>query len=147
MKKYKNVYVIGVFDLFHRGHVELLRRSKELGEKLIVAINSDHFVSLYKRPPVFSENDRLEIVKACRYVDECFISNTYDNKPFIEKYDIDAIVHGDDWERSSYLKQIVVTEEYLAERNIDLVLLPYTKGVSSSELLKKIKESKSSNAI
>lgn len=139
MKKYKNVYVIGVFDLFHRGHVELLRKSKELGDKLIVAINSDKFVSIYKRAPIYSETDRLEIVKACRYVDEVFISHDYDNKPFIEKYNIDAIVHGDDWERTSYLKQIVVTEEYLSERKVDLVLLPYTEGVSSSDLIRKIK--------
>ena len=139
MKKYNNVYVIGVFDLFHRGHVELLRKSKELGGKLIVAINSDKFVSVYKRSPIYNEIDRLEIVKACKYVDEAFLVHDYDNKEVIEKYNIDAIVHGDDWERSSYLKQIVVTEEYLAEKNIDLVLLPYTQGVSSSDVIKKIK--------
>jgi glycerol-3-phosphate cytidylyltransferase len=139
MKQYRNVYVIGVFDLFHRGHVELLRQSKALGEKLIVAINSDDFVSKYKRKPMYSEIDRVEIVKACRFVDEVFISHDYDNKPFIEQYNIDAIVHGDDWERTSYLKQIVVTEEYLAEKKVDLVLVPYYKGVSSSDVIKKIK--------
>ena len=139
MKKYKNVYVIGVFDLFHRGHVELLRQSKALGDKLIVAINSDEFVSRYKRKPVYSEIDRMEIVKATRFVDEVFISNDYDNKPYLEQYNIDAIVHGDDWERSSYLKQIVVTEEYLAEKKVDLVLIPYYQGVSSSDLIKKIR--------
>ena len=139
MKKYKNVYVIGVFDLFHRGHVELLRQSKVLGDKLIVAINSDEFVSRYKRKPMYSEIDRMEIVKATRFVDEVFISNDYDNKPYLEQYNIDVIVHGDDWERSSYLKQIVVTEDYLAEKKVDLVLIPYYQGVSSSDLIKKIR--------
>lgn len=139
MRKYRNIYVIGVFDLFHRGHVELLKNSKALGENLIVAINSDLLVTKYKRAPIFSENDRLEIIKACRYVDEAFIAYDYDNKPYIEQYNIDAIIHGDDWEKSSYLKQIVVTEEYLNGRNVDLILLPYTKGVSSRDLIQKIK--------
>ena len=139
MKKYKNVYVIGVFDLFHRGHIELLRNSKSLGERLIVAINSDQFVSVYKRAPIFAETDRLEIVRSCKYVDEVFLVHNYDNRPILEKYNIDAIIHGDDWERSSYLKQIAVTEEYLSSKNIDLILLPYTKGVSTFEIIKKIK--------
>ena len=133
------MYVIGVFDLFHRGHIELLKNSKALGERLIVAVNSDHFVSLYKRPPVFSELDRLEIVKGCKYVDEVFLVHNYDNKPILEQCNIDAIIHGDDWERSSYLKQIAVTEEYLRSKNIDLILLPYTKGVSTFEIIKRIK--------
>lgn len=59
----KNVYVIGVFDLFHFGHVELLRRAKELGDRLIVAINGDEMVASYKRRPFLSEQDRLEVVK------------------------------------------------------------------------------------
>jgi glycerol-3-phosphate cytidylyltransferase len=139
MKKYKNVYVIGVFDLFHLGHVRLLKKCKELGENVIVALNSDRFVSLYKRPPINSEKERLEIVTCCKYVDEAFIIDRYDNKPELEMYQIDAIVHGDDWERSSYLKQIEVTEEYLASHNIDLILLPYTEGVSTSDIIKRIK--------
>lgn len=141
MKKYKNVYVIGVFDLFHRGHVELLKNSRALGDRLVVAINSDALVTNYKRAPVFAENDRLEIIKACKYVDEAFVIYEYDNKPFLEKYQVDAIVHGDDWAKESYLKQIVVTEEYLHTHNIDLVLLPYTQGVSSRDIIQKIKKS------
>lgn len=139
MKRYSNVYVIGVFDLYHRGHVQLLKSCKEIGERLIVAVNGDELVSSYKRPPIYNEADRLEIVKSSKYVDDAFIINAYDNKPQLKQYNIDAIVHGDDWERSSYLKQIVVTEEYLKDNNIDLVLLPYTQGVSTSELIKKIK--------
>ena len=82
----KNVYVIGVFDLFHFGHVELLRRAKELGDRLIVAINGDEMVASYKRRPFLSEQDRLEVVKACRYVDDAFIIHEYDNKEYIKKY-------------------------------------------------------------
>jgi glycerol-3-phosphate cytidylyltransferase len=137
---YKNVYVIGVFDLFHRGHVEFLKKAKSLGENLIVAVNGDEMVADYKRKPFYSETDRLEIIKSCKYVNDAFIINIYDNKEYIEQYNIDAIVHGNDWERTSYLSQIRVTEDYLKERNTELVLVPYTAGISTSELIKRIKE-------
>lgn len=137
----ENVYVIGVFDLFHTGHVELLKRAKELGDKLIVAINSDEMVASYKRTPFLSEADRLAIVESTKYVDEAFIINEYDNKEFIKKYKITKIVHGDDWEKGSYMEQIRVTPEFLKENKCELVLLPYTKGISTSELIKRIKES------
>lgn len=137
--KYRNVYVIGVFDLFHRGHLELLRTAKMLGERLVVAVNGDDMVSAYKRKPLYSETDRLEIVKSLRFVDKAFIIREFDNKEYIEQYDIDAIVHGDDWERASYLEQIRVTESYLESRQIDLVLLPYTQGISTSQLINQIK--------
>lgn len=136
---YKNVYVIGVFDLFHRGHVELLKNAKALGEKLIVAINGDQMVANYKRKPFYCEQDRLEIIRSCKYVDDAFIIRDFDNKKYIEQYGIDAIVHGNDWERTSYLQQIRVTEEYLQQQNVELVLLPYTQGISTSDLIKRIK--------
>ena len=138
---YKNVYVIGVFDLFHRGHVEFLKKARLLGQKLIVAINSDDMVASYKRKPFYSEFDRLEIVKACKFVDEAFIIRQYDNKEYIKKYKIDAIVHGNDWEINSYMKQICVTKEYLKSQNAELVLIPYTSGISTSILIKVIKGS------
>lgn len=138
---FKNVYVIGVFDLFHRGHVEFLKQARALGQNLIVAINGDEMVTSYKRKPFYSESDRLEILKSCKFVDEAFIIKGYDNKEFIEKYKIDAIVHGDDWEANSYMEQIRVTKEYLKEKNAELVLLPYTPGISTSQIVKMIKES------
>lgn len=135
------VYVIGVFDLFHTGHIELLRRAKDLGDKLIVAINGDEMVASYKRRPYLSEQDRLAVIEACRYVDEAFIIREYDNKEYIKKYKINQIVHGDDWEENSYMEQIRVTPEFLKEHNCELVLLPYTEGISTSELIERIKKS------
>jgi glycerol-3-phosphate cytidylyltransferase len=137
---YKNVYVIGVFDLFHRGHVEFLKKAAALGENLIVAVNGDDMVASYKRKPFYSEEDRLAIIKSCKYVQDAFIIREYDNKAYIEKYNIDAIVHGNDWERDSYLQQIRVTDDYLKTRNAELVLVPYTAGVSTSHIIKQIKE-------
>ena len=136
-----NVYVIGVFDLFHTGHVELLRRSKELGDRLIVAVNGDQMVSNYKRKPYMCEDDRLKIIRACRYVDEAFIIQDFDNKKPLKEYSISKIVHGDDWERESYLKQIRVDEKFLTKNNIEMVFLPYTEGISTGDLINKVKES------
>ncbi|MCB2195266.1 MAG: adenylyltransferase/cytidyltransferase family protein [Bacteroidetes bacterium] len=138
---FKNVYVIGAFDLFHKGHVELLKRAKEIGEKLIVAINSDRLISEYKRKPIYDENHRLQLVLACRYVDEAFIIDTYDNKSVIIEKKISAIVHGDDWPLESYLDQIRCNGSFLKTNNVEMVLLPYTSGVSTSDIITKIKNS------
>ena len=135
------IYVIGVFDLFHKGHIELLKRARALGDKLIVAINSDELVASYKRKPFFSETDRLAMVEACKYVDEAFIIREYDNKAYIKRYGIHVIVHGDDWAKESYLEQIKVDEAFLKANQVSLHLLPYTNGVSTSDLIRKIKES------
>ena len=137
----KVVYVIGVFDLFHRGHLELLKRAKQLGDKLVVAVNGDDMVESYKRRPYFEEQDRLELIKALKCVDEVFIIKEYDNKEYIKKHRVNMIVHGDDWPEDSYMEQIRVTPKFLEENNCELVLLPYTKGISTSDLIKEIKES------
>ena len=134
------VYVIGVFDLFHRGHVELLKKAKGLGDRLVVAINSDEMVANYKRKPVINENDRLAVVKACSYVDEAFIIPDLDNKLYVIKYNVDIIVHGDDWTGEGYLNQICMTPEFLQKHQIELVYLPYTKGISTSKIINSIQE-------
>lgn len=137
----KIIYVVGVFDLFHSGHVKLLERAKALGDKLVVAINGDEMVSQYKRRPYFSETERLEVIKACRYVDEAFIINDFDNKDVILMYGVNTIVHGDDWTGDSYMDQIRLTPEFVKENSIEFVYLPYTKGISTSDLIQKIKNS------
>lgn len=134
----KTVYIIGVFDLYHRGHIELLKKAKSLGSKLIVAINSDKIVTNYKREPIFHEEDRLELVKSCRYVDEAFIIHEFDNKEYIKNLKIDIIVHGDDWDEKGYLEQIRVTKEFLIEHGVEMKFLPYTSGISTSGIIKRI---------
>lgn len=135
-----NVYAIGVFDLFHRGHVEFLKKAKELGDHLIVSINSDRIVGSYKRKPIYNETDRLEIVSSCRYVDEAFIIDTYDNRKVIQEYNIDKIVHGDDWDIEGYKEQIRVDDTYLSQQSTELVMVSYTGGVSTSEIIERIKK-------
>ena len=137
----KVVYIIGVFDLFHTGHVELLRRAKELGDKLVVAINSDDIVEQYKRRPFIDEENRLKVIQACKYVDEAFVIRTFDNKDVVLKYVVSIIVHGNDWVGDSYLEQIKLTPQFISKHQIELIYLPYTKGISTSEIIQKIKNS------
>ena len=136
-----NIYVIGVFDLFHTGHVELLKRAKALGDRLIVAINSDRIVESYKRKPYISERDRLAVVEACRYVDEAFVIDTFDNKEAIVKNNINIIVHGSDWAGEGYMKQIRVDQAFLDNHGVSMVFLHYTQGISTSQILESIKKS------
>jgi glycerol-3-phosphate cytidylyltransferase len=131
--------VIGVFDLFHRGHLELLKKAKKLGDRLIVAINGDEMVSQYKRKPFFSEEDRLEIINSLEMVDETFIINKFDNSEILIDQNIDIIVHGNDWDRDSYLKQIRIDENFLKKNTISLEFVPYTTGISTSDLINQIK--------
>lgn len=138
----RTVLVIGVFDLFHRGHLELLRSAKRLGDKLVVVVNGDEFVSRYKRKPIFSEDDRLAIVSSMRDVDLALVSNSPDARPVIEEHSIDIVVHGDDWEHASYLEQICIDEDYLKSRGIEMAYLPYHQGVSTSGIIQQLSEKK-----
>src|SRR5699024_8709568 len=121
--------------------VELLRRARALGDELMVAINGDEMVGSYKRRPYLSEQDRMAVVGACKYVDDVCVIRQYDNRDVSEKYGINKRVNGDNSKADYYMEQIRVTTEFLDAHHCELVLLPYTKGISTSTLIQKIKES------
>lgn len=139
LKKFNVVLAVGVFDIFHRGHVEFLKKAKSIGDKLVVVVNGDVFTEKYKRKPLYSEDDRAEIIKSNSCVDEVYISNSADVKPFLEMCKINIIVHGDDWPRDKYLSQICVTEEYLQKKSIQLVYTEYYKKISTTHIIENIK--------
>jgi glycerol-3-phosphate cytidylyltransferase len=136
-RKDKNVLIVGVFDLFHRGHLEFIKQAKSYGDSLFVIVNGDAFTSEYKRRPVYSEEDRKAIIESLRFVDDVIISNCADIKPYIEKYDIDVIFHGDDWEHDSYMRQICVDDDYLLKNNVRIEYTSYYPGISTSEIINK----------
>lgn len=138
-RKLKTVLVSGVFDLFHRGHVELLNQAAEYGDRLIVGVNSDSMVEQYKRRPVFNETDRLAIVKSMRCVTDAVIYGAFDLKPLVEAFRPSVMVHGDDWPRDSYLTQIRMTEDDLARYDLDLVFVPYWRGTSTTSIVEYLK--------
>lgn len=130
------VLVVGVFDLFHAGHVNLLRASRALGDRLVVIVNGDRLTSSYKRAPIMSEDDRLSVLRACRYVDEAEVSNEYSIRDAIVRHGVTQVVHGDDWEIESYKRQIRCDDEFLDRHDVRLVLLPYTEGISTSDIIR-----------
>ncbi|MCY1456693.1 glycerol-3-phosphate cytidylyltransferase [compost metagenome] len=105
-----------------------------------MVINGDKMTSEYKRLPVFSEDDRKEIIDSIRYVDNCVISNDFDVKPVIDKYSVNIIIHGDDWPHEKYLEQIRCTEEYIKQKNIEMIYTPYFPGTSTSKIIKQLRQ-------
>lgn len=94
-----NVITFGNFDLFHMGHVRILKRAKEFGDKLIVGISSDAMTKREKNKTcIIPQEQRAEIVAACKYVDEIFFEESLDLKAdYIKKFKADILVMGDDW--------------------------------------------------
>ena len=133
------IYTGGTFDLFHDGHVNFLRRCSELGD-VVVALNTDEFIKAYKgKPPVMSYDQREAVLSACRYVAEV-VPNTggADSKPTIEAVMPSIIAIGTDWARKDYYAQMGFTQDWLDEREIGLLYIPYTPGISTTELKRRI---------
>lgn len=136
------VYTGGTFDLPHPGHFRLLQRAARLGN-VTVALNTSEFIEQYKgRPPVMSYDERREVLLACRWVHDV-VPNVggADSKPTIELVRPDLIVVGSDWARRDYHAQMQFDQEWLDERGIGLVYLPYTRGISTTELRHRMEES------
>jgi len=134
------VYTGGTFDLFHAGHVEFLKTCSLLGDDVYVALNTDEFITEYKgKPPVISYEDRKKVLLACKYVD-FVIPNTdgKDSTPAIESVAPNFIAIGSDWARKDYYKQMGFSQDWLDERNISLIYIPYTKGISSTEIKQRL---------
>ena len=132
MKKYKIGYTTGVFDMFHIGHLNILKRAKEQCDYLIVGVSTDENVLKYKhKHPVIPFEDRKKIVEAIRYVDEVVPQEDMDKYAAWEKLHFNAIFHGDDWKGTSMYNEI---ESKLNAVGCDMVFLPHTNGVSSTML-------------
>ena len=138
MKKYKIGYTTGVFDMFHIGHLNILKRSKELCEFLIVGVSTDELVQQYKhKKPVVSYDDRKAIVEAIRYVDQVVPQTSMDKLAAWQRYHFDVVFHGDDWKGSAMYNSV---EKALREVDCEMVFLPHTVGISSTELTKALYE-------
>lgn len=132
MKKYKKGYTQGVYDMFHIGHLNIINHAKAHCEYLIVAVNSDELVLSYKhKKPVIPEEQRRYIVENIKAVDEAVIAPTLDKVVQLKKYGFDAVFIGDDWKGN---ERWLETERLLKEFDVDVVYLPHTDGISSTEL-------------
>jgi len=133
------VYTGGTFDIFHVGHVRLFKQCKKLG-RVVVALNTDEFIERYKgEHPIVPFWARKETLLSCKYVDEVITNESgEDSKPTILEVEPDFIVIGSDWKERDYFSQMNFTQEWLNEHGIQLIYVPYTVGISSSQLRKYI---------
>jgi cytidyltransferase-like protein len=125
------VYVDMVGDLFHAGHVQLLKAAREFGDWLVVGVLSDEIVTEYKREPIMSHAERISVIEACRYVDEVLPDAPYAVTPqFLDQKGISTVVHGDDISPEAIDE--VFGEIAAAGR---LKLVSYTPGISTSDII------------
>jgi len=139
----KIVYTGGTFDLFHSAHVRFLKACRRLAGQdgeVIVALNTDAFIQAYKgKPPIMSFAERKEVLLACKYVDGVIPNfSGADSKPCIGSVQPDLIVIGDDWARKDYYAQMQFSREWLDQLEIQLVYVPYTPGISTTDLKARI---------
>lgn len=141
MEKIKKVYTGGTFDLFHRGHVNFLRQCKEIGNYVVVSLNTDDFVERYKgNPPIMNYDERKEVLLSCRYVDEVIPNiNGENSKPTILTIQPKFVIIGSDWAKKDYYKQMNFTQKWLDDNDIILVYLPYTENISTTLIKNKLK--------
>lgn len=130
--KYSLGFTSGVYDLFHIGHLNLLRSAKAQCEKLIVGVSSDELVSSYKgRSPVIPFSERLEIVKSIRYVDGVIAQIDFDRIAIWKQLGFDAMFIGDDWKGSDRWNQY---EHDFSDKGVSIIYLRYTQTISSTIL-------------
>ncbi|HBI6863032.1 MULTISPECIES: adenylyltransferase/cytidyltransferase family protein [Enterobacter cloacae complex] len=130
----KNIITFGTFDVFHVGHLNILRRAKALGDRLIVGVSSDALnVKKKGRFPIYSEGDRLSIIQGIRYVDDVFLEESLELKAeYIKEHSAGVLVMGDDWEgRFDYLSDIV-----------KVVYLARTPSVSTTSVIEIIQDTR-----
>lgn len=122
-------YTTGVYDLFHVGHLNLLRNARSLCDKLIVGVTSDELVAYKAKRSVIPFEERIEIVRSCKYVDMAIPQLTLDKFEAWEKLKFEVLFVGDDWFNQERWK---ITEKQLNEVGVKIIYFPYTKGTSST---------------
>ena len=130
--KYKVGYTAGVYDMFHIGHLNVLRRSSERCHKLIVGVTSDELVRERKnKDPFIPLNERMEIIGALRCVDEIVIQENMDKVAMVKELECDVVFVGNDWKGTAAWKMYEVEFNKIG---VDVVYLPHTTHTSSSKL-------------
>lgn len=131
-----NVYMDGVFDLFHRGHIEAIKRCKQFGDTVIIGVHNDKDCTQYKRKPIISEQDRVFMVKHCKFVDAVvFPAPLIVTGEYLKKHSIDIVVHAfaskDDIKKQEDFHKVPIRLNIMR-------VIPYHNGISTTGIIKKI---------
>ncbi|GHD21071.1 glycerol-3-phosphate cytidylyltransferase [Halioglobus japonicus] len=127
----KKVLTFGTFDVFHVGHLRILERAAAFGDRLVVGVSTDALNEAKKgRPPVYSEGERSEIIRALSCVDEVFLEESLELKAdYIQRYGADILVMGDDWKgKFDQFSDLC-----------EVAYLPRTPAISTTEVIEKIR--------
>lgn len=129
-------FTAGAFDMFHVGHLNLIKNAKERCDYLIVGVNTDELIEAYKqKKPVVPLKERIQIIEAIKYADEVLPVNTLDKEKIWQQIKFDAVFIGDDWKGSQRWNE---TEKVMGKYGVKVVYLPYTIGTTSTLLREKI---------
>ena len=134
--KYHRIYTTGVYDMFHIGHLNILKRASKMCDELIVGVTSDDLVSYKGKQSIIAFADRVRLVRALPFVTKAVVQENMDKVAACKHYEINAIVVGDDWKNTEKWNNY---EKQLKDIGVDVVYLPYTKRVSSTKLVEEIK--------
>ena len=122
-------YTSGVYDLFHVGHLNLLKNAKGLCDHLIVGVTSDELVAYKNKKAVINHSERMEIIRSIRYVDAVVPQNDMDKFKMWERLKFDVMFVGDDWFKSEKWKKL---DKQFKEVGVKIIYFPYTEGTSST---------------
>ena len=139
MKRYKVGYTTGVFDLFHIGHLNILKKAKEQCEYLIVGVSTDELVREYKnKSPIISFEERKQIVEAIKYVDEVVPQETLNKTDAYLRLKFNVLFQGDDWKISPVYNETIKQFKEMTSggKMVEIVLFPRTEGISSTDIMK-----------
>jgi glycerol-3-phosphate cytidylyltransferase len=144
MDKYKIGYTTGVFDMFHIGHLNILKKAKEQCEFLIVGVTSDELVSYKNTKAIIPHIERMQIVESIKYVDKVVSQDDMDKMAAWENYKFDVMFVGSDWKGSEKWNAY---EEEFGEVGVDIVYFPYTSGTSSTKLREALQRINNANVV
>lgn len=132
-----NIYTSGIWDLLHIGHLNMLKRAKALGGTLIVGVATDDFNAYYKKhKAVMPHEERKRLVAALKYVDKVIPYSSLSDVSMLDKHNIDIVVVSSEWGR---LPEQKVRKEYIEKTGRKLVVFPYTEGISTTEIIERIR--------
>jgi glycerol-3-phosphate cytidylyltransferase len=131
LKQYKIGYTTGVYDMFHIGHLNILKRAKEYCDYLIVGVTTDELVSYKNKKSIIPHYERMVIVESVKYVDKVVSQDSMDKMAAWEMYKFDVMFVGSDWKGTDKWNEF---ERQFAKVGVDIVYFPYTQGTSSTKL-------------
>jgi len=135
-------YTTGVYDLFHIGHLNLLKNAKGMCDKLVVGVTVDELVAYKGRKAMIPFEDRIELVRSCKYVDAAVPQYDMDKLTACKKLGASILFVGDDWYGTEKWKKY---DEEFAKEGIKIIYFPYTKGVSSTKINEALSQVRKSN--